>query len=122
VAFLSGRGASVRISGVGFTSARTKAAERPEREFTMQSNWVSVSLRCKDRWQRLNLCVQVSRGVPPELRCQPGGGSASGSGPDVCGECTRLLSDPARLREVVEDLTRRGWSDHVKAGAVVVAC
>lgn len=88
----------------------------------MQPNWVGVSLRCKDRGQTLNLCVQVSRGVPDELRCQPGGGSASGSGPDVCAECRRLLSDAGRLREVVDDLIRRGWSDHVKAGAVVVAC
>lgn len=89
----------------------------------MQPNWVTVTLRCNDRGQTLgSICVQVSRAVPEELRCQPGGGSASGSGPDVCRECQRLLSEPGRLREVVNDLTRRGWSEHVKAGAVVVAC
>ncbi len=88
----------------------------------MQPNWVRVSLRCKHRGQAVDLCVRVSRGVPDGLRCQPGGGSAFGGGPDVCDECKRLLSDDARLREVVDDLTRRGWNDHIKAGTVVVAC
>lgn len=89
----------------------------------MQPNYVKATLRCKTRRQTVGpMCVQVSRGVPEELRCSPGGGSVSGGSVDVCDECRRLLTDLAQLRAVVDDLTRNGWSAHIKAGAVIVEC
>lgn len=86
----------------------------------MQPNHVKVLLRCTRHRESIELCVRVHRGVPDDLRCQPGGAVAMGGSP-VCAECQELLRGQ-RLGEMVNDLTRNGWSDHVKAGAVVVAC
>lgn len=85
------------------------------------NNHVRVRIVCRKRGRELSLCVQVSRGVPAPLRCTPQGGG-SGGGPDVCAECRRLLLERGRITEVVNDLIRRGWNDHLKDGAVVVAC
>jgi hypothetical protein len=86
-----------------------------------QPNYVSVLVKCSRHGQSINACVPVQRGVPEPLRCQPAGGVPLGGGSPLCEECQELLRGP-RLRDVVNDLTRRGWSDHIKAGAVVVAC
>jgi hypothetical protein len=87
----------------------------------VQPDHVKVLLECTRRRESMNLYVRVRRGVPPELRCQPGGGGVSlGTGNPLCEKCQSLLRDG--LGEVVDDLTRRGWSEHVKAGAVMVAC
>lgn len=87
----------------------------------MQPHHVKVLLRCTRRRESMELCVRVHRGVPEELRCRPGGGLSLAGGSPLCEECQALL-DGQRLGDVVNDLTRRGWSEHVKAGAVIVAC
>lgn len=88
----------------------------------MQPNHVLVRVRCNARREELTLCVRVNRGVPEELRCTPsGGGGASGGPAPLCAECMALLQGN-RLSHRVDELVRRGWSDHLKAGAVVVTC
>jgi hypothetical protein len=88
----------------------------------MQPNHVKVLLKCIRHRQSMELCVRVDRGVPEDLRCQAGGGSISlGTGNPLCQQCQDLLQGQ-RLAERVNDLTRLGWSEHVRAGAVVVAC
>ena len=86
----------------------------------MQPNHVLVRLRCNVRHAELTFCVRVSRGVPEDLRCTPSSGGAGGT-TEVCAECSALLQ-PGQLSERVNDLVRRGWSDHLKAGAVVITC
>jgi hypothetical protein len=87
----------------------------------MSPRHVLVVLACAHG--EVRLCVPVERGVPDELRCSPGGAIGRGSGgPSVCDGCRRLLNEPGALRELVNDLTRRGWSEHVKAGAVRISC
>ena len=87
----------------------------------MQPDHVLVRLRCNVRREELTLCVRVNRGVPEELRCTPSGGAASGGAAPVCADCSALLQAD-RLSRRVDELVRRGWCDHLKAGAVVVAC
>lgn len=88
----------------------------------METHYVLVRLECRARRQNLTLCVPVKRGVPAQLRCTPssGGGSSSGGFP-LCSECEGLTKSP-RLAEAVDERIRRGWSDHVAAGAVVLTC
>lgn len=86
----------------------------------MQPDHVLVRLQCNVRHQELNLCVRVNRGVPDALRCTPSGGAVSGGGSPVCPDCSALLQGD-RLSRRVDELVRRGWSDHLKAGAVVTA-
>jgi hypothetical protein len=87
----------------------------------MQPNYVNVLVRCQRHGKSISACVRVQRGVPEELRCQPGGGIPLGGGNPLCQECQDLLRG-SRLQDVVNNLTRRGWSDHIKASAVVVSC
>lgn len=87
----------------------------------MQPNHVLVRLRCNVSRQELTFCVRVNRGVPDELRCTPSGGGGSGGGAPFCGDCSALLQGD-RLSRRVDELVRRGWSDHVRAGAVIVTC
>lgn len=82
---------------------------------------VLVRLRCNVSHQEFTFCVRVNRGVPEELRCKPSGGGGSGGTAPVCGECSSLLQGD-RLSRRVDELVRRGRSDHVKAGAVIVTC
>lgn len=88
----------------------------------MQPDHVLVRLRCNVRRQELEFCVRVNRGVPEALRCTPaaGGGSGGGSSP-VCVDCSALLVGD-RLSRRVNEVTQRGWSDHLRAGAVVLTC
>lgn len=87
----------------------------------MQPNFVKVRLNCAHRQQSMDLCVRVPRGVPEPLRCSPSGGIPDGSGNALCEECQDLLRGE-RLTEVVNELTRRGWSEYLRAGTVTVAC
>ena len=87
----------------------------------MQPDHVLVRLRCNSRREELTLCVRVNRGVPEPLRCTPSGGSPSGGTASVCDDCSALLQGD-RLSRRVAELVRRGWSDYLKAGAVVVTC
>jgi hypothetical protein len=88
----------------------------------MQPNHVKVLLKCTRHREFMDLCVRVQRAVPDRLRCQAGGGAISlGTGNPLCPECQDLLQGQ-RLAERVNDLTRHGWSEHLSAGAVVVAC
>lgn len=92
----------------------------------MQPNYVKVRVTCKRRHQTMNLCVRVERGVPEPLRCSPSGGSPTGgavpdSGGALCDECQELLRGQ-RLAEIVNSLTRHGWSEHLRAGTVDVTC
>jgi hypothetical protein len=86
----------------------------------VQPNHVKVLLKCTRHRESVNLCVRVHRGVPDKLRCSPGGGLPFGTGNPLCPDCRDLLRGQ-RLSEVVNDLTRHGWSEHVTAGAVVIA-
>ena len=88
----------------------------------MQPNHVKVHLICTRHREFMDLCVRVDRGVPEDLRCQASGGSISlGTDNPLCQQCQDLLQGQ-RLAERVNDLTRHGWSEHVRDGAVVVAC
>ncbi len=87
----------------------------------MIRNYVKSRLSCR-HGQSIDLCVPVEREVPPPLRCSPGGGSLGGGQWSLCAVCTRLLKDSLVLRELVNDQTRRGWGDHIRAGAVVIGC
>lgn len=87
----------------------------------MQPDHVLVRLRCNVRREELTLCVRVNRGVPEGLRCTPSGGGVSGGAATVCSDCSALLEGD-QLSRHVDELVRRGWSDHLKAGAVVVTC
>lgn len=87
----------------------------------MQPNHVLVRLRCNARREELTLCVRANRGVPEALRCTPSGGAVSGGTAPLCADCSALLQGD-RLSHRVDELVRRGWSDHLRAGAVVVAC
>lgn len=91
------------------------------REAYIQPNYVKVQLRCSRRQESLELCVRVDRGVPEDLRCTPSGSAASGTGSGVCDECDALLRGD-ELAQMVNELTRRGWSDHRREGAVLVGC
>jgi hypothetical protein len=83
-------------------------------------NHVLTRLECRSHRESLNLCVRVDRGVPEKLRCTPSGGLGLG-GSSLCRECSDLVVGN-RLRDEVNARTRRGWDDHLKAGAVVVGC
>lgn len=87
----------------------------------MQPNHVLVRVRCNVRHEELTLCVRVNRGVPEGLRCTPGGGGSSGGASPLCAECMALLQGD-RLSRHVDEQVRRGWSDHLRAGAVIVTC
>lgn len=88
----------------------------------MQPDHVLVKLRCNRRQEELTFCVRVKRGVPDALRCTPGAGRGStGGAAPVCDECASLLQGD-RLSQRVDDLVRRGWSDHLRTGAVIVTC
>lgn len=86
------------------------------------NNYTKVRLECGGGGPPISLCVRVERGVPSKLRCTPGGPASASNGSDGCPRCADLLTDGGKLREVVNGLTRRGWDDHVKAGAVVIRC
>ena len=88
----------------------------------MQPDHVLVTLRCNVRREELTFCVRVNRGVPEALRCTPGGGGGAGGGTtQVCSDCSALLQGD-RLSRRVGELVQRGWSDHLRTGAVVVTC
>lgn len=87
----------------------------------MQPDHVLVRLRCNARREELTLCVRVNRGVPEALRCAPSGGGASGGPTPICADCSALLQGD-RLAQRVNELVRRGWSDHIREGAVIVTC
>jgi hypothetical protein len=87
----------------------------------MQPDHALVRLRCNVRREELTLCVRVNRGVPESLRCTPSGGGVSGGTAPICADCTALLQGD-RLAQRVNELTRRGWSDHIREGAVIVTC
>lgn len=87
----------------------------------MKPDHVLVRVRCNARREELTFCVRVNRGVPDELRCTPSGGGSSGGGSPLCSDCQALLQGD-RLSEAVQEIVRRGWSEHVSAGAVVVSC
>lgn len=88
----------------------------------MPQNLVKTQLRCSGRQQTVIVCVPVSRGVPEPLRCIPGGAAGRNGGPSLCEDCTRLLSDPPRLTEAVNDLARHGWEEWIRQGAVIIEC
>lgn len=78
------------------------------------SHRVSVVFECRGG-HRHELCVNVSRGVPPELRCSdeapPGFGPSSGGG------CTV----PPDLRERVERVLRDDLLESRRRGYVLVS-
>lgn len=85
----------------------------------MQPDHVLVRLRCNVRREEFSLCVRINRGIPEALRCTPSGGAASAAAAPVCADCSALLQGD-RLSQRVDELVRRGWSDHLDVGAVVV--
>ena len=87
----------------------------------MQPDHVLVRVRCNVRQEEVTFCVRVNRGVPEALRCSPSGGGALGGSSPLCSDCTSLLQGD-RLSRRVDELVRRGWADHLRAGAVIVTC
>lgn len=87
----------------------------------MQPDHVLVRLQCNTRRQEATFCVRVQTGVPAALRCTPSTGAGGGGSSQLCDECRALLQGD-KLGQRVQDLVRRGWGDHIKTGAVLVAC
>jgi hypothetical protein len=87
----------------------------------MQPDHVLVRLQCNVRRQELTFCVRVNRGVPEALRCTPSAGGGAGGASPLCSDCSALLRGD-RLSRRVDELVRRGWSDHLEAGAVLITC
>lgn len=82
---------------------------------------VVIECRCKERitgW-----CVRISRNVPADLRCSPNpGGGPSGPRAILCPNGHRCFEDPEDLERAVEALTRGGWGQWQREGAVIVRC
>jgi len=113
---------AVEASGDGSLEAATDIAVSLALGGPLEPNYVRVVLNCSvRRGQSTEICVRVERGVPEPLRCTPSGGAPSvGGGGHPCPSCAVLLA--GRIAEVVNDRIRRGWSEHIEAGAVRVDC
>lgn len=83
-------------------------------------NFVNVELRCRCEGS-VTWCVRVSRGVPAQLRCSPGGGGGS---PEIrCGQCGhRCFPSIGAFENAVHSAIDRGSAAHVKARAVIIEC
>jgi len=75
---------------------------------------VSVVFKCR-RGDEHQLCVSVSRGVPPELRCTPEQGRGYGSG--AGGGCMV----PPDLSDRVERELRDSFQESKRRGFVLIA-
>lgn len=72
------------------------------------NNRVSVVFRCKQKHDH-EICVSISRGVPPELRCPPDKGSGYGGGSGGGCSVPRDLADRVEreLRDSFQENKRR---------------
>lgn len=73
----------------------------------------SVVFRCKHGDEH-RLCVPVTRGVPPELRCEPGQPAGYGPGGGGC-------AIPADIAEQVERALRDNFQESKRRGFVLIA-
>lgn len=74
------------------------------------NNTVSVRFDCGRGHAAHSLCVEVDRGVPPELRCDPGQPSGISHGGGGCPLPDDLQSRVVReLRENFQESKRRGF-------------
>ena len=72
-------------------------------------HWVSARVWC-DRGDMHELCVQVNRQVPPDLRCTPSGSAGINGGGSACHLPQDLQSRVEyELRENLQESLRRGW-------------
>lgn len=76
-----------------------------------RQHYVLANVECSSgEWRKM--CIRVSRGVPPELRCEPSGTPVESGGSGVRG-CVlpQDLSERAEhaLRQSVEESKRRGY-------------
>lgn len=76
------------------------------------NSYVTVHLICGHGHAPHHLCVAVDRGVPPELRCQPGppsGGGGGGGGQESCIPEDLQARVTAELRDNFQECKRRGF-------------
>ena len=89
---------------------------------------VKVKLVCKRCQHGMDLCVLVHRNVPQPIACSPGAPISGGGGGVMpytlscpsCGLSWRM--SVAEMQDRVDDVTRRGWGQHMREGAVVLYC
>ena len=88
----------------------------------MRPEWVTTIIHClRHNRDTVTLCVPVDRGVPPELRCTPSGGSAGGGGGASPLDCPcGGKFDTADLPQRVADAMRRRLGEWIRRGAVVI--
>jgi hypothetical protein len=70
---------------------------------------VRTKIQCREGHDH-ELCVQITRGVPPELRCsdeQPAGWSFGGGGCALPGDLPGLVE--RELRDDLQECRRRGY-------------
>ena len=88
----------------------------------MGPRWVTTIIHClRHNRDTAPICVHVERGVPPELRCSPGGGSVGGSGSTSPLDCPcggRFDTSDLSLR--VADAMGRNLRRWIDRGAVVI--
>ena len=71
--------------------------------------YVTAHVWC-DQHHEHELCVQVGRQVPPDLRCSPGGPALPEGGMSICHLPLDLRPRVEHeLRENLEESRRRGW-------------
>ncbi len=75
---------------------------------------VTVRFACNTGHDPHQLCVEVRRGVPPELRCQPD--QPTGINPGGGGGCPL----PANYRELVENELRDNFQECKRRGFVLI--
>lgn len=75
---------------------------------------VTVRFACKAGHNPHELCVETRRGVPPELRCQPG--QPSGIHPGGGGGCQL----PPNYRELVDQELRDNFQESKRRGYVLI--
>lgn len=75
-----------------------------------QPHRVRVRFQCAAGHQPHPLCLTVSRGLPPELRCPPDEGTGVGGGPGSCTLPPDLQQRvESELRDNLQEAKRRGY-------------
>lgn len=77
------------------------------------NNSVTVHFACQAGHEPHQLCVEVRRGVPPELRCAPGQPSGINSGGGGC-------PLPPNYQELVENELRDNFQECKRRGFVLI--
>ena len=94
---------------------------------SLSGKHVKVKLVCERCRHVMDLCVLVHRNVPQPIECSPGAPISGGGGGNPftlsCPSCgLSWQMSVSEMQDRVDDITRRGWGQHVRDGAVVLHC